>query len=703
MVGGSARLTKTASKQEPAATLVNREPIPSARRKKLPVLLVTGDDGLWSQIGPNLSADFAPKQLDSIDELLGLSPGPAIVLWDARAHAGPAALSRLQPLTAHCVIVALDAADNAAAWTPAVEHRHVSALVTLPVDPATLTEALASAHEELTARIVLLADDGAAPAHRASTAPLRIPWITAASLAAALIAAAATFIHFRGNTPPAGSMSAGGSAPAAGSAAAPGGSAVPGAPASATAPTASPPPGGGSVTEENVDLLIEKAQQAMLDRHFIEPAEGSALTLYRNALMLDPANGEAHQGLQRLLEILIARVQSALDERKFDVALQALETARSIAPDDGRLAPLDGRIGALRAELGPAEIQASINAQNFDRAAQLIDEAARSKTLSSAKTNQLRDELRRRRAEGEVARLMSLLDARLEQDHLIDPHNDNAVYYLEQARHAGASVSAVQSQYRELLKRLTQGAQGAIDQHHFLDADRFLAALRGLSAPPQALATLQRELAAARVQQTHEKQEPQLLDLARSRLAQGNVLEPDDDSALYYVNQLRAADPHNAGLAQISGAVQVQILDRARTAIDGGDYVKADALLQMAGTLGDSKDLNALRERMRVAALFGGNVPEEVPEKTLTRIKKLSVDYPERALSHQIEGEVQIAYTVTPQGTVTNITVLNSSPPGIFEAAATSAVSRLRYKPVLQNGKAVSVATKLRVIFQLSS
>ena len=359
-------------------------------------MLVTGDDGLWSQIGPNLSADFAPKQLDSIDELLGLSPGPAIVLWDARAHAGPTALSRLQPLTAHCVIVALDAADNAAAWTPAVEHRHVSALVTLPVDPATLTEALASAHEELTARIVLLADDGAAPAHRASTAPLRIPWITAASLAAALIAAAATFIHFRGNTPPAGSMSAGGSAPAAGSAAAPGGSAVPGAPASATAPTASPPPGGGSVTEENVDLLIEKAQQAMLDRHFIEPAEGSALTLYRNALMLDPANGEAHQGLQRLLEILIARVQSALDERKFDVALQALETARSIAPDDGRLAPLDGRIGALRAELGPAEIQASINAQNFDRAAQLIDEAARSKTLSSAKTNQLRDELQRR-------------------------------------------------------------------------------------------------------------------------------------------------------------------------------------------------------------------------------------------------------------------------------------------------------------------
>jgi TonB family protein len=696
-------LTKTARKQEPPATLASRESIPSARRKKLPVLLVTGDDGLWQQIGPDLGADFAPKQLDSIDELPGAtSPGPAIILWDARGYAEPAAvLSRLQSLSARCVIIALDAADNAAAWTLAAEHRHISALVTLPVDPARLTEALTSAQEDLNTRIVLLGDDGAAPPPRAPTAP-GIPWVTAASLAVALIAAAAAFIHFRASTSPAGSAPVVGSASPSGapalSRAAPQGSTA----ASAAAPTASPAVGGSSAIEENVDLLIEKAQQAMLDRQYIEPAEGSALTLYRNALMLDPANGEARQGLQRLLEILIARVQSALDERKFDVALQALETARSIAPDDGRLAPLDGRIAALRAGLGPTEIQAAINAQNFDRAAQLIDEAVRSKTLSSGKTNQLRDELRRHRAEGDVAHLMSLLDTRLEQDHLIDPRNDSAVYYLEQARQAGASVSAVQSQYRELLKRLTQAAQGAIDQHRILDADRFLAALRGLSAPPQSVATLQRELAAARVQQTHEKQEPQLLDLARSRLAQGNVLEPEDDSALYYVNQLRAADPHNTGLPQISSAVQAQILERARTAIDGGDYVKADTLLQMAGALGDSKDLNALRERMQVAALFASNMPQEVSEATLTRIKKLSVDYPVKALSHQIEGEVQIAYTVTPKGTVTDIKVLDSSPPGIFDAAATSAVSRLRYKPVLQSGKAVSVATKLRVIFHLS-
>jgi hypothetical protein len=290
-------LTKTARKQEPAATLASRESIPSARRKKLPVLLVTGDDELWQQIGPELGADFAPKQLDSIDELSGTtSPGPAIILWDARDHAEPAAvLSRLQSLSARCVVIALDAADNADAWTSAVEHRRISALVTLPVDPARLTEALTSAQEDLNTRITLLGDEGTAAAPRAPTAP-GIPWVTAASLAVALIAAAAAFIHFRGSTSPAGSAPAVDSASPSGSAPALGGAAAQGGPAaSAGAPTASPAVGGNAAIEENVDLLIERAQQAMLDRQYIEPAEGSALSLYRSALMLDPANGEARQ------------------------------------------------------------------------------------------------------------------------------------------------------------------------------------------------------------------------------------------------------------------------------------------------------------------------------------------------------------------------------------------------------------------------
>ena len=98
-----------------------------------------------------------------------------------------------------------------------------------------------------------------------------------------------------------------------------------------------------------------------------------------------PRAARRSQGLKRLAEILVARVQSALDEQQFEAALQALETVRSIDPNDTRLPALDERIAKMRDELGPAEIQAAINAQNFERAAQLIDQAARAKSMSEAK------------------------------------------------------------------------------------------------------------------------------------------------------------------------------------------------------------------------------------------------------------------------------------------------------------------------------
>ena len=472
--------------------------------------------------------------------------------------------------------------------------------------------------------------------------------------------------------------------------------ALPQAPPTAAAPAT-------AAADEKVDLLIEKAQQAMTDRHFIDPAEGSALTLYRSALLLAPQNGEAQQGLARLTEILFARVQSALDERKFDVALQSLETARSINPADSRLAALDERIAALRAEFGPAQILAAINAQNFDRAAQLIDEAARSKSLSNAKLAQLREELRRRREENDVANFVKLIDARLQQDKVLEPRNDSAAFYLAQARAAGASAAAMQPQSQEIYKRLAQMVHTAIDQRHLSDADRLLTDIRGLGYPAAATAGLQRDLTVARAAQTAAAPElPQYLDLAQSRLAQGKLTEPDNDCALYYVNQLRATDPKNAALPRISGALQQQILEQARTAIDTGQPGRADALLQMAGGLGASADLTTLNQRLALLKQSSSGTPDVI-EATLTRLKQIELDYPETALAKHIEGWVDLAYTVTPDGKVSNVKVLGSTPAGVFDSAAARAISRLRYKPAVVAGKPIGVTTKLRIAFRMSN
>jgi protein TonB len=524
--------------------------------------------------------------------------------------------------------------------------------------------------------------DGAVPLAAKSGSPKK-PWLVPAVIGGVVIAAGLAFILTRqGSTD-----------------VKPEPVAVSAQPARAAVPAA--PVKSAAEADEKVDALMEKAQQAMLDRHFIDPAAGSALSLYREVLIINPDNGEARQGLQRLSEILVARVQSALDDRKFDVALQFLETARSIDASDKRLSALDEKIASLRAELGPAQILAAINAQNFDRATQLIDEAARTKTLPSAKLAQLRDEVHRRRDDVEVSRLLKLVDTRMQQDHVVDPHNDSAVYYLDQAKQAGASGPALQGLAQDLLKRLALLGHTAVQQRNFNDVDRVLTEMHTMGAPQAAIASLQHELSAARTQQGAQKPElPQYLELAQSRLAQGRLTEPDNDSAVFYVNQLRTADPKNSGLAQIAGAVQAQIIDRARSSLDAGDMEKSEALAQTAAGLGASSDLDALNDRIRQRKAAGGQLLQ-MPEQSLTRVNKLEVQYPARALATNVEGWVELGFTVGADGAVTNVKVLNAAPPKVFEASASKAVSHLRYQPVVQGGKAIAVGTQVRIVYRV--
>ena len=609
----------------PAATEPENHGVPPRTAQKLSVFVVTADDALWPQVGAVFGEDFIAKQLDSIEELIELTPADqaSVVLWDARGQSDVAAgLARIQKHSARYAIVALDEASTATAWDILISHRRVVAMAALPLDGAELAAALKVAREDVMTRLAVplgahpvrgsvrtgTAGDGTVspgvlgPAVAGWTSSLRRPkWLAAAGVGGLLVACG-LYLLLRHR------------------------------PATVVPSALSPP--AVIVAEDSADALMDQARAAMAERHYIDPMQGSALSLYREVLSQDPANGEARQGLARVAEILISRVQSALDQRKFDLALQSLETARSIDPEDGRLKALDARVAALRDELGPAQIQAAISAQNFDRAAQLIEVAAKGKSVDAAKLGALREELRRRREEVNLARL--------------------------RAHAAGASLPAAHE---------INASTPAPDR-----SDRL-----------------------------------RFLDLARVRLAKGSVIEPENDSALYYVNQLRAVDPQNAGLGPIQTAIQEQILERVRTALDANELSKAEQLLALAGGLGASSERSALNVRLaqaKAAVPAPGSAgapaaPAEVSEASLIRANKLRLDYPQQAMARGLEGWVELSYNVAPDGQVTQLKVYKSSSPGVFDAAALRALAKLRYEPATQNGQATTVSTKIRIVFRL--
>lgn len=83
-------------------------------------------------------------------------------------------------------------------------------------------------------------------------------------------------------------------------------------------------------------------------------------------------------------------------------------------------------------------------------------------------------------------------------------------------------------------------------------------------------------------------------------------------------------------------------------------------------------------------------------------IVRVAAVYPRRALQRGIEGYVDIEFTVSKLGSVTNPKVIQASPEGIFEQAAMDATLKYKYKPRVVNGEPMEVSgVEVRVTFEL--
>lgn len=69
--------------------------------------------------------------------------------------------------------------------------------------------------------------------------------------------------------------------------------------------------------------------------------------------------------------------------------------------------------------------------------------------------------------------------------------------------------------------------------------------------------------------------------------------------------------------------------------------------------------------------------------RELIPIRHLTPNYPESALEQAIEGNVLVEFDVSSTGVVSNISVIESDPPGIFDEDAIKTATRFRFEPRL--------------------
>lgn len=89
-------------------------------------------------------------------------------------------------------------------------------------------------------------------------------------------------------------------------------------------------------------------------------------------------------------------------------------------------------------------------------------------------------------------------------------------------------------------------------------------------------------------------------------------------------------------------------------------------------------------------------------DRDVVPLVRVDPDYPPRAKQQGIEGYVELQFTISPVGTVTDAVVTASKPAMIFDRAALRAVRQWRYNPKTENGVGVArTGVRVRLRFEL--
>jgi len=644
-------------------TAVRGNPGPSSFKAKKPMAVIaTPDLDLWGQLGPMLESMVQMRHADSLASAASmLKPGTRTILIADLRGLNPEDFAPISASPHNPVVIAIRDGASAGMVDQLMLEGSIQALVDAPVEGPAITRAITDA-----ARISSTADalsavtapsSGDSGGEKSGKSMGMIVGIAVGVLA--LAGGGWYFMSSKKSAEPAVATDAAAApaAPAAGGKSAP----------TNTAPAAS------------MDEVLEKARFAMDERRYIEPAKNNALEYFRQVLVLDPQNAEAKEGLKRLGGLLIARARTALDERRFDNALAELEAARSIDQNDPRLAEVDARLDSMRAQTALAQIQATLAAQNFDRAQTLLEAAQKDALLPPAQIAQLTKDLDSKRRSVTISRLVASAEARLNSGRLVTPAEDSAKDAIQGLREAGASAELVGRLNADLNQRLLAAARDAAGRGDQAAMTMNLNAARDNGVSAATLNAAQRDItAAAQKQQRTNDDIAKYAKAAQDRLASGNLLTPANDSAVSNAERLRLLDARNPTTVQVVRDVRARLIAEAKSRVSANKAVEAASFVEAAEGLGGDSDLGDLKNALanaQQAAATAAAAPKLPPLK-MTRPPRPK--YPSAAKG--VEGWVRVEFYVTPQGRTERVRVLTSEPAGLFDAAAVEAMEGARFE-----------------------
>jgi TonB family protein len=431
-------------------------------------------------------------------------------------------------------------------------------------------------------------------------------------------------------------------------------------------------------------IELALAKEAFDQGKFLEPAGESALDLYRSALALDPNSDGAKAGIRSVVDKVLERAEAALTAERLEEAIRNIETARDIDAQHPRLAFLDTQIARERERL----------------------------KLSQA-----------HEVGNKVRTLVAQANDRMGNGRLITPASGNARDALVEARRLDPTDPNVAQGIRDLSGLLTEEARKALAAGKTDEAQAYITGARSLGSAGAALAAVERALADATratapaagstvaaapgsrrpppAPASAPNVDPLIADV-RSRMNEGKLIDPAGSSAKDALASLQAAAPNHAAVEELSRALTTRLLDVSKQAMNAKAFDRSGQLITAARDIGARYNETGIAQAERDLATAREAVALQtniVSAASLKRVKMTSPQYPESARKRGIEGWVELAFTVMPNGSVDDVEVRNASPANVFDDAAIRAVRQWKFEPVVRNGEKVQQRAMIRLKF----
>ncbi|GAB6195304.1 energy transducer TonB [Lysobacter xanthus] len=260
------------------------------------------------------------------------------------------------------------------------------------------------------------------------------------------------------------------------------------------------------------------------------------------------------------------------------------------------------------------------------------------------------------------------------ENRLYAPAGDNAIEYYLALRDKAPNDVAASSALTDLLPMAVIATEQSVSRNDFAEAQRLTALLEKADPKHPALARLkssiteQQQVAqqqAVQQQLSAEEQAKKQADLEKQRL--------EDQKKQQEVAAKQLADKQSSDrVANDRAAADKAAADRAAAEKAAADRAAAER--EAAQRAAAAQTAAAAPSRPAPAASSGNS-----------ELRPLSTPmpaFPTEALRSAQSGEVQVEFTVAPDGSVSAARVVRATPARVFDRAAVNAVKRWRFQPV---------------------